>query len=98
MPRAKISKHDKYIRELGGRIKHRYDFLIYNVPISTEKRSLGEIDIIGRKGDFYDLYEVKCSHRIIKAKKQLRRAKRFLNMGNVRAYFYCGSSKKLVSM
>tara|TARA_B100000315_G_scaffold150061_1_gene138743 strand:- start:301 stop:513 length:213 start_codon:yes stop_codon:yes gene_type:complete len=69
-----------------------------NVKIATKKRSLGEIDIIARKGKKIDLYEVKCSHRIMKAKKQLKRVKRLMNLEKSRSYFYCGSSGMLVSV
>ena len=69
-----------------------------NVPIRHSKRSLGEIDIMAKKGDRLDLYEVKCSYRIFKARKQLNRIKRHLNINNARSYFYCGSSKLLVTI
>ncbi len=92
----RISKHDKYVLELRDKVKHKYDFISTNVKIPGRKRSLGEIDLIGRRGDFVDLYEVKCSHRLFKAKKQLERAKRILQLGNSKSYFYCGGSGTLV--
>ena len=98
MKPLKLSKHDKYVLELSNKIKHRYDSISLNVPIKHSKRSLGEIDIIAKKGDRLDLYEVKCSHRILKAKKQLARMKRYLNLDNARTYFYCGNSKLLVTV
>ena len=69
-----------------------------NVPIKHHKRNLGEIDIVAQKGNRFDLYEVKCSYRIVKAKKQLRRIKKYLNLKNVRSFFYCGNSKLLVTV
>lgn len=98
VPRNKLSMHDRFVQELVEQIKDKYDFLIYNVPIGNTRRTLGEIDIIGRCGDKYDLYEVKCSFRIFKAKKQLARAMKFLDFENMRSFFYCGSSRKIVSM
>ncbi|MBI2101906.1 hypothetical protein HYT53_04825 [Candidatus Woesearchaeota archaeon] len=92
----KLSKHDRYVLELSNRIKHNYDSLSLNVPLKRSKRSLGEIDIVAKKGSRLDLYEVKCSYRILKAKKQLSRIKRYLNLSNARSYFYCGNSKALV--
>ncbi|MBI2541726.1 hypothetical protein HYV80_03380 [Candidatus Woesearchaeota archaeon] len=62
------------------------------------KRSFGEIDLIAKKGNRFDLYEVKCSYRIMKAKKQLSRLKRYLKLENSRSYFYCGNSKSLVTV
>jgi len=95
---TKLSKHDRYVLELSDKIKHKYDSVSVNVPIRHLKRSLGEIDIIAKKGNRLDLYEVKCSYRILKARKQLRRMKKYLKLPNARSYFYCGSSKMLVTV
>ena len=91
-----LSKHDRYILELHNKIKNNYDSVFVNVPIKPSKRSLGEIDLMAKKGNRFDLYEVKCSYRILKAKKQLDRVRRYLNLPNARSYFYCGNSKLLV--
>jgi len=97
-PNRKLTKHDRYVLELRDKIKHKYDFVSINVKVPGKKRSLGEIDIVARKGNKVDLYEVKCSHRIVKAKKQLERMKRLMNLDKSKAYFYCGSSESLVSI
>ena len=94
----KLSKHDRYVLELSNKIKDKYDSISVNVPIKLSKRSFGEIDIIAKKGSRLDLYEVKCSYRILKAKKQLSRLKRYLKLENSRSYFYCGNSKLLVTV
>ena len=96
--KQRLSKHDRYVLELREKIKHRYDSISVNVKISGKKRSLGEIDIVAKKGKNVDLYEVKCSPRIVKAKKQLNRIKRILNLHTSKAYFYCGSSGALTSV
>lgn len=93
-----LTKHDRYVLELRDKIKHKYDFVTVNVKVAGKKRSLGEIDIVAKKGNKVDLYEVKCSHRIVKAKKQLKRMKRLMNLDNSRAYFYCGSSECLIDV
>jgi Holliday junction resolvase-like predicted endonuclease len=95
---AKLSKHDSYVLELKDKIRHKYDAISVNVKVAGRKRSLGEIDLVARKGKNIDLYEVKCSHRIVKAKKQLKRMKRLLNLSKSHSYFYCGSSGVLVSV
>ena len=95
MKAQKLSKHDKYVLELREKIKGDYDSVSVNVPLKHSKRSLGEIDLIGQKGNRFDVYEVKCSYQIVKAKKQLNRIKRILNVKNVKSYFYCGNSKLL---
>ena len=97
-PNHKLTKHDRYVLELKDKIKHKYDFVSVNVKVASKKRSLGEIDIIAKKGNKVDLYEVKCSHRILKAKKQLERMKRLMNLEKSRAFYYCGSSGSLVGV
>ena len=87
-----------YVLELSNNIKDNYDSISLNVPVKHLKRSLGEIDIVAKKGNRLDLYEVKCSFRILKAKKQLDRVKKYLKLENSRSYFYCGSSKMLVTV
>ncbi len=96
--KRKLTKHDRYVLELKDKIKHKYDFVSVNVKIPGKKRSLGEIDLVAKKGHNIDLYEVKCSHRILKAKKQLKRMKRLMNLDKSRAYFYCGSSECLIDV
>ena len=98
MKPLKISKHDRYVLELSSKIKDDYDSVFVNVPIKHSKRSVGEIDILARKGSRFDLYEVKCSYRIVKAKKQLGRIKKYLNLKNAGSYFYCGNSNVLVTI
>ena len=96
--KQRLSKHDRYVLELRDKIRHRYDSISVNVKVASKKRSLGEIDLVARKGRKIDLYEVKCSHRIVKARKQLTRMKRLMNLSQSGAYFYCGSSGMLVSV
>ena len=96
--KRKLTKHDRYVLELKDKIKHKYDFISVNVKVASKKRSLGEIDLIAKKGNKVDLYEVKCSHRILKAKKQLQRMKRLMNLQKSKTYFYCGSSGSLTGV
>lgn len=83
------------MQELVSAVEPEYDFLSTHLPLSTSKRDIAEIDIIAKKGDRIDIYEVKCSHRIHKATKQLKRIKRFFEGEKTRSFFYCGSSKLL---
>ena len=87
-----------YCFDLKNKIKHKYDFVSVNVKVPCKKRSLGEIDIVARKGNKVDLYEVKCSHRIVKARKQLKRMRRLMNLDKSKSYFYCGSSEALINV
>lgn len=94
-----LTKHDRYLNELCDQIRDSYASIFTQVPISNNKRDLGEIDVLAfRKGGAVDLYEVKCSRRIVKARKQLKRIKRLLHASKVNAYFYCGSSGVLESV
>ena len=102
----KILKHDRYVDVLYSRIKNDYDSIERNVPIYAKKRSnrqrlVAEIDILAMKEGKYDVYEVKCSYRFYKARKQLSRIRKLLHkeskmVGNV--FFYCGESKMLMNM
>ena len=90
------NKHDKYILTLCEKIREDYDVLFINVPLKHNKKLIGEIDIYARKGTRIDIYEVKCSYRIAKAKKQLKKVKKFLEIEEGNNYFYCGNSDLLL--
>ncbi|MBR9677405.1 hypothetical protein GOV04_04650 [Candidatus Woesearchaeota archaeon] len=90
---AKLTKHDKYVQELVSRLQPRYDYLITNKTICNKKRKLAEIDILAIKGKQKDVFEVKCSYRITKARLQFRKLRKHLNFDN--AYFFCGASQQL---
>lgn len=99
-------KHDKYVDALCSRIKSEYDSIERNVPIYSKKkrnrqRLVAEIDILAMKQGKYDVYEVKCSHRYYKARKQLSKIRKLLvsdskQIDNV--FFYCGESKLLMNI
>jgi hypothetical protein len=84
------------------RIKPDYDSIQKNVPIySKRKRLVGEIDILAMKEGKYDVYEVKCSHRFYKARKQLTRIKKIFRKESKKVnnlYFYCGESEVLTNI
>ena len=90
------TKHDRYVTELCKRLRNTYDVLFTNVKLKRDGRLIGEIDIYARKGARIDIYEVKCSYRIAKAKKQLKKAKNFLEIEDGKKYFYCGNSDLLL--
>ena len=56
-----------------------------------KRRILAEIDVLAVKEGQVDVYEVKCSNRIIKAKKQLKRIKRLMPDVD-QTFFFCGDS------
>lgn len=86
-------KHDDYVERLASSLKGRYDSLIIDHELHDGKKSLAQADLIGIKDGMVDVYEVKCSYRIHKAEKQLKRLKRLMHAAHT--YFYCGSSGSL---
>ena len=97
---AKLSKHDRYVEELCTKIKDSYDSVSKHVAVRAKKRMLAEVDVLAKKGDSVDLYEVKCSPRITKAKRQLRKLGKYLGggMNIANYYFYCGSSHSIMAI
>ena len=89
------SKHDVYLFQLAKIVEKDHEILGTNITLKNFKRSVAEIDLLAQQDGFTDIYEVKCSHRIHKAQKQLKRIKRILDLEKCRLYFYCGSSGKL---
>ncbi|MEK6916416.1 MAG: hypothetical protein AABW92_01610 [Nanoarchaeota archaeon] len=96
MVRFRLSKHDRYLKELYSKLEDNYDYLSTNIHIRKKKRSLGEIDILAKKGNKFDLYEVKCSFRITKARKQARSLRKHLNLPINNIYLYCGATASLI--
>ena len=96
----RLSKHDQYVEELCSKIKDRYDSVSKHITIRAKKRMLDEVDVLAKKGGNVDLYEVKCSPRITKAKRQLRKLSRYLGggMNITNCYLYCGSSHSLTAI
>lgn len=96
----KLSKHDQYVEELCTKIKDRYDSVSKHVAVRARKRMLAEADVIARKGCDVDIYEVKCSPRIVKAKRQLRKLSKYLggSLNIANCYLYCGSSHSIMTV
>ncbi|MBC8500317.1 MAG: hypothetical protein ISS25_02790 [Nanoarchaeota archaeon] len=89
---AKKLKHDKYIEDLHDRLKPNYDVITTNIPLySKKKRKIAEIDVLAEREDTCDAFEVKCSYRPVKAKKQLRKIRKLVPKVK-RTYFFCGES------
>lgn len=97
---VRLSKHDRYVEELCTKIKGRYDSVSKHVTVRAKKRMLAEVDVLAKKGNDVDLYEVKCSPRITKARRQLRKLGKYLGgaMKISNYYFYCGSSRSITTI
>ena len=85
-------KHDVYLHDLCEKVKSDYDSLSTNVRLFSKKgRVLAEIDLLAVRENSCHVYEVKCSYRITKARKQLLRIKRLMpHVTNM--FFFCGES------
>lgn len=100
-PITQLSKHDQYVKVLGDRLEG-YDTVLTHVPIYSErKRLVAEVDILACRGGICDVFEVKCSYRIVKARQQLHKIKKHLQrrdstIGNL--FFYCGESGMIFSL
>ena len=94
------SHHDRHADHLFDLIESDYLMILRNVQYKLPDRILGEIDILAIRKDELDIYEVKCSYRIFKARKQLKKIKKLLSpKSRVRhTFFYCGESKKLIKV
>jgi hypothetical protein len=92
----KITKHDSFMMELCKELELQYDSIQTNIILySKKRRRVAEIDILACKDGKCDIYEVKCSYRFTKAKKQLKKLRRLVpNVKNT--FFYCGLTKELV--
>jgi hypothetical protein len=100
---VKKLKHDVYLEALCDDIKSNYDKVLTNVPVYSsntknkkKRRVIAEIDILALKDNFCDIYEVKCSKRRIKARRQLTKIKKLLPDANINnMFFFCGESGSL---
>lgn len=94
----KLNKHDRYVKELVKKIKPDYDDISTHLKLNKKKRTIAEIDILARKGKEIHLFEVKCSYRIVKARKQLTKLRKIFQDSPVSLYFYCGIGDLLVEI
>ncbi len=95
MVEGKLIKHDQYIEELKDLITHNYDSIDTHIFLSDKKRIVGEIDLIAEREGRRDVFEVKCSYRMYKARQQLKKIKRYTKSPIDNYFFYCGSSHLL---
>ena len=88
------------MEELCSKIRGNYDSVSKHITIRAKKRMIAEVEVLARKGESVDLYEVKCSPRLVKAKRQLRKLNKYLGIGMKisNCYFYCGSSHSIMAV
>jgi len=70
-----------------------------SLPLFSERdRLIGEIDMVGvSENGSVDVFEVKCSFRPVKARKQLLKIKKIFG-GEVNTFFYHGAGEQLLRM
>ncbi len=86
---------------LCDRLYSQYDVVLQHVPLySSRRRCIAEIDVLAVTGNYCDIYEVKCSHRLTKARRQLVKIKKILSRDSIvrDSFFYCGGSRLLVKL
>ena len=93
---VRLTKHDQYQQQLIDKIQDSYESLSTNIKITKKKRTLGEIDILAKNGNSFDAYEVKCSYRITKARRQMKKIQKHLKFKIANKYFYCGATSGLI--
>ena len=94
-----LLKHDRYVDDLCVLISGRYETIERHIFLySKRKRLVAEIDVIACNGPNCDIYEVKCSLRFAKAKRQLFRIKKLLSHKVRNTYFFCGESKTIYTI
>lgn len=54
--------------------------------------------MVAKRGDEVHLFEVKCSYRITKARKQLSKFKKIMRNPNLSCFFYFGAGNKIVEI
>jgi predicted RecB family endonuclease len=79
-------------------LKPDYDDISTHLKLEKRKRIIAEIDVVARRGEQLHLFEVKCSYRLVKAKKQLLKAKKIFSNYNTTCYFYCGAGNQLLEV
>jgi len=90
-----LAKYDQFVQNLVEQIKPQYDSLSTNFIIVNKKHKAAEIGILARKASAYDIYEVKCSYKISKEKRQAQKISKYCCYKLNKACFCCGSSKVL---
>lgn len=64
----------------------------------SKRRLIGEIDVLALRGSHYDVFEVKCSPRLVKARSQLYKIRRQGTIPIRRLFFYWGGGARLFEM
>lgn len=98
MHTIKLNKHDRYVQQLVRQIRPEYDDISTHLTLEKKKRVIAEIDVVARKGNQLHFFEVKCSYRIIKARKQLQKVKKIFRSYETAYFFYCGAGNQLVEV
>lgn len=97
-----ILKHDEYVENLYEQLKDTYHTIYRSLPLhSSRGRLVGEIDLLAVNDHAVDIFEVKCSFRPVKAKKQLQKITKLFGAEfdqQVNTWFYCGEAAKLVKI
>jgi hypothetical protein len=97
-----ILKHDEYVERLYEQLKDNYERVYRGLPLYSRRgRLVAEIDLLAVNPGMVDIFEVKCSFRPTKARKQLEKIRRLVSGyedAAVQTWFYCGEAATLVKV
>lgn len=86
------------MQELVTQIRPNYEDISTHQIFKKKRRMITELDIVAKRGNEVHIFEVKCSYRITKARKQLNRARNLFRGQKTACFFYCGMGKSLVEV
>lgn len=93
-----MERHEEHVLNLIEQLRKHYDSVRTNVVVEGRKRKLCEIDVLAMKDDEIDIFEVKCSPRLAKARKQMKKVKKYSRYKDANFYVYCGDSSEMIEI
>jgi|GEM_PF-5158108 len=94
-------RHSELVHILEERVRRQYNITATEVEVRDPCTGevIGEIDLVGIVDRDWDIYEVKVNDSPLKARRQLKNLKQYLqDCGNLTLYYYSGINDKLVKV
>ncbi|MBD3208799.1 hypothetical protein GF367_00060 [Candidatus Woesearchaeota archaeon] len=90
------------MEQLYDQLKSSYAQVFRGLPLISQRgRMVGEIDLLAVNESTIDVFEVKCSFRPVKARKQLNKIIKLFGADinkEVNTWFYCGEAAKILKI
>jgi hypothetical protein len=90
--------HSLYVWKLSKELQKEYDQVVTNIPVLSEGRLQGEIDILAYRDGEAHAFEVKRSFRPTKARMQLRKVKDNFSEPIARFFLYAADADKVLEL